>query len=146
MSAKRFSFLIMVVFLTAGCALWRKTAAQDVQTYQLPYDLVYLTALETLDMHQDWILVYTDKEAGIIDVKNVQYGNIFEVDRQTARYIVKRVNRIETSVEVDPEHSRCWTKSCLNLYDALNTRLRLMPPRVPPQAPPAEPLGGSPAV
>lgn len=75
----------------------------DVLVYPLPFDLAFLRTLEAIQDHKDWDLDWTDKEMGIISIRNMRYSSFADADRRQAFLIVKRLNSKETSVQFDPK-------------------------------------------
>ncbi len=123
---------VFLVFSSSGCSSlsWR-SGEYPIYHYEQPYDLIYLNALESLDREDLWIMQYTDKNTGIIEVRQMNYGSLFGGDRQKARFVVKRVGRLETSVELDTSSSVCRWKDCRDLLEHINQRLAQIPPRPP---------------
>ena len=77
-----------------------------VLAYELPYDYVYLRALEALNTFPEWVLEETDKEQGLIVLRNTEYGHLFDKDKQVARIRVKRIERKKTTVQLAVESQR----------------------------------------
>lgn len=75
----------------------------EVLVYALPFDLVYLRTMEAIEKHPDWRLETTDKEMGIITLKNFRFSSFADADKRTATLLLKRVSKKETSVEFAPE-------------------------------------------
>ena len=91
-------------FLIGGCSSIEEYPRYDrVLTYDRPYDFTYLRVLEALNSYPNWVLEETDKEKGIIAIRNTEYGHLFDRDKNLARFIVKRVARSQTSIELDSE-------------------------------------------
>lgn len=75
----------------------------QVLTYKLAYDQTYLKTLEALNSQADWQLDATDKEKGIISVRNVNYSRLDDSDLRSISFIVKRVDIGTTSVNILPD-------------------------------------------
>lgn len=109
-SVPSFLLFFMLVTLVSGCALSRiggkvMPTYDEVLIYDLPYDLVYLRSLEALESLPDWELEETEKEKGIIRVRNINFSTFTDADQRTATVLVTRINRQKTSVALAP-HSR----------------------------------------
>jgi hypothetical protein len=97
-----FSVIILSTSLTA-CISHPKALLpvhDEVLVYQLPYDLTYLRTLDSLMGVPGWDLEVTDKENGLIRVRNVDYTGLDNSDQRVAEFILKRVNRSQTSIEL----------------------------------------------
>lgn len=87
----------------AGCASTKDYPKYDqVLVYDRPYDYTYLKTLEALNTLPGWVLDETDKNVGLIVMRNVQYGHLFDRDKWVARFTVKSLGRKKTSVELAP--------------------------------------------
>lgn len=73
---------------------------KDVLTYDLPYDLTYLRTIEALELVPDWALAETDKEKGIIRVRNTNFSAFDDSDQREATFLVQRVSPEQTSVSL----------------------------------------------
>lgn len=102
-----FRFLMMVLFL-AGCSLHKEIIPlhDEVLTYNLPYDLAYLRSVEALESMEGWDLEMTEKEKGLIQVRNVQFLTLTDSDKRVARILLKRKDRFQTIVKLAPESQR----------------------------------------
>ncbi len=126
----RIGRMLLLFLFVAGCAsLKPKHLEYPVYVYEQPFDLVYLRAYETLDANNDWVPDHTDKANGIIEFRSLQYGNLFDLDKQHAYFVVKMVDRKHTSVELDPSQSKCQDDSCLELLKSVDTVLSHLPKR-----------------
>ena len=109
---KRTAFLLFLVPFLAlnhfACAARPSflPAHDEVLIYSLPFDLVYLRTLEALELDPDWDLEETEKEKGTIRVRNVNFTQFADQDKRTAVFLVKRISRGKTSVELAPESQR----------------------------------------
>ena len=103
-----FSLMIAAAFTISGCAHENKILPlrDDVQVYSLAYDKTYLIVVEALTGVPGWELEYTLKEDGIIQVRNINYSGIDKEDQRVIAFIVKRLARNQTSVEIDKRHQR----------------------------------------
>jgi len=104
------SFLLVSVL---GCAKFGSfgsvddyTRYDEVLVYDRPYDYTFLRTLEALTSIPTWVLETTDKEKGLIVFRNTEYGHIWDRDKQTATFLVTRVSRTQTSVELDEDSQR----------------------------------------
>ena len=107
MNQKNFlSIFIMVLFLT-GCQSIQKSpiypAYDETLLYQLPYDLTYLRTLDALSNIPGWELDLTEKEKGIIRVRNLDWSKLDDSDKRLISFNVRRVSRTETSIQIAPE-------------------------------------------
>ena len=98
---------IMGLALFSGCALFGDRVEdvpprERVLLFDRPFDVTYLRTLEALNTFPGWVLEQTDKEKGLIVLRNRQYSHLFDKDKMAARFLLKRVNRQQTSVELDP--------------------------------------------
>lgn len=102
---------IMVLLLVSGCASLRncgtkcdeKIKYDRVLEYDLPFDYVYMKTIDAMNLIPNWVLEETDKEKGIVVLRNVQFGHIFDRDKNVAHVNVKRVSRKHTTVALDPD-------------------------------------------
>ena len=100
--------VLLVVSMTAGClttgsGLKKEDPPFDrTIVFDRPFDVTFLKTMEALNTFPDWLLQETNKEAGLIILRNQQYGHLFDRDKGIARFAIKRVNRKQTSVELDP--------------------------------------------
>jgi len=88
----------------AGCASKSKSLLpvhDEVLVYPLPLDLTYLRTVEAVNAHPDWEVDYTDKEKGLIVLRNMRYSSFADADLRTAVLVVKQVGPRETSVQLD---------------------------------------------
>lgn len=102
-------FLIMFLFVT-GCVNIQKSpvypAHDEVLLYKLPYDLTYLRTLDALSNLPGWELDITEKEKGTIRIRNLNWTRLDDSDRRLVTFVVARVSRTETSVQIAPESQR----------------------------------------
>ena|SRR3989338_1734614 len=103
------SVTILILAVSVGCAQVEKVKSLSgapgtdrILLYDRPYDFTYLKTIEALGATRGWILEQTDKEKGLIVMRNTQYGNLFDKDKSVAYFRVKRVSRTQTSVELEP--------------------------------------------
>ncbi len=89
------------VGLSAGLAVH-----DEVLVYPLPYDLAYLRTYEAVDTHPDWEPEVTDKENGVILLRNIRYSKFAQASQRTVKLLVKRIRYGETSVELAPESQK----------------------------------------
>jgi len=108
-----FSKLILVMILGLGLAGCNSVGEvlppnDGVLTYKLPYDLTYLRTLETLSSTGSWQLEETDKERGLISVRDTNYSRLDDSDLRKITFMVKRVDRETTSVSIDPKSQKIF--------------------------------------
>lgn len=72
----------------------------EVLIYELPFDLTFLRTMEALDSHPDWELEETEKEKGIIRVRNIAFSSLIDADQRLISFSVKRIGREETSISI----------------------------------------------
>jgi len=80
----------------------------EVLIYPLSYDLTYLRTMEALDGQGHWQLEETDKEKGLISVRDTNYSRLDDADLRTITFAIKRVDRGTTSVSIDPESQKVF--------------------------------------
>lgn len=98
--------LLISAAFTPGCASPEKKvlkAHDDLLLYALPFDLTYLRTLEALELVPGWELEETEKEKGMIRMRNVNFSRWDDSDKQYITFMVKRIGTRETSVQVAPE-------------------------------------------
>lgn len=113
MNLKSFSSLFIAAFLLmTGCqSSIQKSivypAYDEVLVFPLAYDLTYLRTLDALSNIPGWELDLTEKEKGLIRVRNLDWTRLDDGDRRLMTFVVKRVSRGETSVELaaDSQHT-----------------------------------------
>ena len=86
-----------------GCVRDKKPIQvnDEVITFSLPMDLVYLRTLEAAQKHKDWDLERTDKEKGQIYLRNRRYSSYADADQRRVLILLKRVSAKETTVQLD---------------------------------------------
>lgn len=106
----KFIVLIFISFLLTGCVAAQKKVTDtilpkhdDVLIYDLSFDRTYLRALEILQTHPEWEVETTDKEKGIIRVYNLAFFKATDADERHITFLVKRLDRDKTSIEIIPE-------------------------------------------
>ena len=104
---KKDYFLVVLSFIFLaflnGCSSLKDFPAYDqVLVYDRPYDYTFLKTFEALNTFHDWTIEETDKNKGLIAMRNTQYGHIFDRDKLVARFIVKSLGRRQTSVALEP--------------------------------------------
>ena len=109
-SLKPFIMTFVILNLVfSGCAAGKQVRGplhDEVLRQPLAFDLTYLRTLEALENVDNWELEETEKEKGIIHVRNVNYTTFDDADLRSAVVLVKRVSRKETTVELAPESQR----------------------------------------
>ena len=105
-----FSFLLIAILSGClfGCATAKKVLPlhDEVLIYELPYDLTYLRTLEALDNQSGWVLDETEKEKGIIRIRNVEFSRWDDADLRSLTFNIKRIDRSHTSIALAPESQR----------------------------------------
>ena len=108
-SFKSLNVLILVfgIFFT-GCAGRPQLVPRhnQVLTFNLPYDLTYLRVEESLERIEGWEVEMTEKEKGVIVIRNINYSAFDDEDKRSATFWVKRVGPKETSVRLAPQSER----------------------------------------
>lgn len=106
---KKLLGILAVSFLAlplAGCSSMRQQsmpAYTEVLEFGCPFDLTYLKTFEALDSVTGWEIDETDKERGRIRVRNTEFSNLADKDKSTALFLIQRVGRSQTSVQLAPE-------------------------------------------
>lgn len=107
MKAMTSFFLMMLLFSLSffGCARSSTMLPlhDEVLVYPLPMDLAYLRTLEAVDLHSDWELDRTEKEKGLIYLRNLRYSSFADADRRTATLVLKQTGSHETSIQLAKE-------------------------------------------
>jgi hypothetical protein len=108
---KLFSKIILTLILglgLAGCNTVAKVLPphDEVLVYKLPYDLAYLRTMEAVDGNGDWQLEETDKEKGIISVRDTNYSSLDDSDQRVITFLIKRVDRGTTSVSIEEKSQK----------------------------------------
>ena len=107
---------LLAGFAVTGCAVNKKlTPLHDViLVYKLAYDLTYLRAVHAIQDVKGWALEETDKEKGIIRVRNLDFSLFDDSDQRIISILIKRDSRSETSVQLAPESQRVriWSPCC----------------------------------
>lgn len=80
----------------------------QVLLYKLPYDLTYLRTLEALNSQSNWVLEITDKEKGLITLRDINYSRLDDSDLRSIAFAVKRVDDTYTSISILPECQRVY--------------------------------------
>ncbi len=99
---KWISAVIISAVLLTGCAHKKPILPvhDEVLVYALPYDLMYLRTLDALQTVPDWDLDTTDKENGLIRVRNVNYKHLTESEKRIVSFLIKRTDDGQSSVEI----------------------------------------------
>ena len=97
---------ILLAFLSSCSSLKDFPAYDQVLIYDRPYDYTFLRTLEALNTFSDWTLEETDKNKGLIVLRNTQYGHFSDKDKWVARFTVKSLGRKQTSVALEPSSQR----------------------------------------
>lgn len=104
-------FLILILGLSlSGCNTVGEVLPpnDEVLVYKLPYDLTYLRTMEALNTVGTWELEETDKERGILSVRDTNYSRLDDSDLRVIAFVVKRVDRGTTSVSIDPKSQKVF--------------------------------------
>lgn len=92
---------LILSFTLLGCRSMKddlKPIHDEIFIFELPFDLTYLRTLEALENVDGWELSDTEKEKGIIRVRNVAYSRLDDADKRIATIVIKRLKRKQTSV------------------------------------------------
>jgi len=108
-----FSKLVLILMLgwgLVGCNTVGEVLPpnDEVLIFKLPYDLTYLRTMEALDGKGYWQLEETDKEKGIISVRDTNYSRLDDSDLRVITFWVKRVDRGTTSVAIEPKSQKVF--------------------------------------
>ena len=106
-----FSKFILIMILSlgfTGCNTVGEVlpSNDEVLVYKLPYDLTYLRTMEALNSVENWQLEETDKERGMISVRDTNYSRLDDSDLRVITFVVKRVDRGTTSVSISPDNPK----------------------------------------
>ena len=104
---KRMTPILILALLsisTLGCSTEQKLLPKNDETliYQLPYDLTFLRTVEALEQHRDWELEETEKEKGIIVVRNLAHSHLEDADKRRIIFNIRRISSEKTSISIDP--------------------------------------------
>ncbi len=101
--AKLLIVLPFLAWMGSGCASNKSILPlhDEVLTYSLPFDLTYLRTIEAIQQHKDWDLDWTDREKGLISIRNMRFNSWADADKRQAFVVVKAVNKNETAVYFD---------------------------------------------
>ena len=101
---------LCLVISLMGCSfkgqLSEVPAYDQVLVYDRPYDYTFLKTIEALNTFPEWVLEETDKNKGLIVIRNTQYGHLFDKDKWVARFNIRRLDKRKTSVSLDPSTQR----------------------------------------
>jgi len=75
----------------------------EVIVCPLPFDRAFLRIMEAVDAHPEWDLELSDKENGILKIRNYRYSSYADVDQRMATLLVKRLGSRRTSVAFDKD-------------------------------------------
>lgn len=92
-----------LVFLTSACTPRGLLRADEVLVYNRAYDFVFLRTMEAVDNVPNWSLSDTDKEKGLLSVRSMNFSSGFDAEKRIATFVVKRISRRKTSVELEPQ-------------------------------------------
>jgi len=106
-----FSKFVLILALALGLAGCNSVGEvlppnDKVLVYKLPYDLAYLRTMEALNSVGTWELEETDKERGLISVRDTNYSRLDDSDMRVITFLVKRVDRETTSVCISPDNPK----------------------------------------
>ena len=94
---------LILSLCAVGCAGAEERLSYDkVHVYERPFDFTFLKTIQAVNNFENWILEETDKEKGILVFRNIEYGHLFDRDKQVARFVISRVGSDKTSVMLDP--------------------------------------------
>ena len=109
MNKKALFIAFFAVMAAAGCASQKEKILpvhDEVLIYPLSYDVTYLRTIEALESVDSWELEETEKEKGSIRVRNINFSSFDDADKRIVDFMVKRVDRNKTSVELAPASQR----------------------------------------
>jgi hypothetical protein len=104
----KFVLILILGLGLAGCNTVAKVLPpnDEVLPYKLPYDLTYLRTAEALNSVENWQLEETDKERGIIRVRDMNYSRLDDSDMRVIDFVIKRVDPETTSVSIAKESQK----------------------------------------
>ena len=91
------------VALFAGCVHQPLVKHDQTLLYNRPFDYTYDEVIDAASSVHPWQLASTTRSMGEIVLLNEQYWDTLDTDKRTARILVKRVSRRQTSVQLAPE-------------------------------------------
>lgn len=106
LSLALFLFLALSGMTMSGCSSTKKAVLpvnDDILIYSLPFDLTYLRTMDALQNVPNWELEETEKEQGIIKVRNINYGAWNDADKRLIIVLIKSLDSNKTSVQLAPE-------------------------------------------
>ena len=108
-----FSKFVLILILGLGLAGCNSVGEvlppnDEVLVYKLPYDLTYLRTMEALNSVENWQLEETDKERGMISVRDTNYSRLDDSDLRVITFVIKRVDRGTTSVSIDTQSQKVF--------------------------------------
>ena len=108
-SLKRGILIVLIgAMIMSGCAKDKKTIPpyDEVLIYPVAYDLTYLRATEAIQNVPGWELETTEKEKGLIRVRNINFTSLDDADQRVIDIWLKPLAAKETSVQLAPESQR----------------------------------------
>ncbi len=110
---KFFSSIALVLVLSFGLAACNTVGKvlppnDEVLVYPLSYDLTYLRTMEAVDGFKSWELEDTDKEKGLLSVRDTNYSRLDDSDKRVVKFEIRRVDRGTTSVSIAPESQKVF--------------------------------------
>ena len=100
-------FLLFLAVIFSGCTSDGRPklieAHDEVITSPHPMDFTYLRTLEAVQALPDWELDRTDKEKGIMHIRNVRYSSFADADLRIATLQLKRVSPRKTTIQLTKE-------------------------------------------
>lgn len=103
------TFSIVLSLAVTGCNSLSKKAEEVLPThdevlyFNLSYDLTFLRTMEALESMSGWELVETEKEKGIIVVRNDDFEGFDDREKRFADFVVTRVDPRTTSVKLEKQ-------------------------------------------
>jgi len=94
---------LVVCMNLVGCERALIRPNDEVFVFNKPYDFTFLRVLDAINDTHYWSLYGTDKEKGIITVWNQKFTDLFDADKQFVTFLVRRVERHKTSVQIAPQ-------------------------------------------
>jgi hypothetical protein len=122
-SFSKFVFVMILGLGLLGCNTVGKVLPPNdkVLVFDLPYDLTYLRTMEAVDSNGDWQLEETDKEKGLITVRDTNYSRLDDSDLRVITFLVKRMDPGVTSVSIDSKSQKVFGGK--KLLDAIGEAL-----------------------
>lgn len=102
-----FSFFIWILSLGIGFSSCARDSIlpvhDEVLTFSIPYDRAFLRTMEAVETHPHWDLEMTDKENGILRIRNYRYTSYADADQRIGTLEIKRLGPRKVSIAFDKD-------------------------------------------